>query len=156
MKNFPALTIPDKKPTRGASQEPKAKKTSKRSRSRSPKKGKKHSRSRSFERPRNKKDHKERDRERERERERERREREREREKEREPLFEEIETGKIYDGTVTKIFNYGVFVRLSNFRTRKEGLVHISNISHKKITNPEDVLKSGDRVKVKACSVQDN
>ena len=135
---------------RGTSQEPKAKKTSKRSRSRSPKKVRKHSRSRSFERPRNKKGHKERDRERE------RRERERELEKEREPLFEEIETGKIYDGAVTKIFNYGVFVRLSNFRTRKEGLVHISNISHKKITNPEDVLKSGDRVKVKACSVQDN
>jgi ribosomal protein S1 len=131
---------------RGTSQEPKAKKTSKRSRSRSPKKVRKHSRSRSFERPRNKKGHKE----------RERRERERELEKEREPLFEEIETGKIYDGAVTKIFNYGVFVRLSNFRTRKEGLVHISNISHKKITNPEDVLKSGDRVKVKACSVQDN
>ena len=55
--------------------------------------------------------------------------------------FTEVEKGKIYEGVVTKVQDFGVFIQLNNFKQRKEGLVHISNIREKRVTNPFEILK---------------
>ena len=65
----------------------------------------------------------------------------------------EIERGCIYEGTVTKVQDFGVFVQLSGFKGRKEGLVHISNIREKRVTNPFDILKRNQKVFVKVISI---
>ena len=54
---------------------------------------------------------------------------------------------------MTKVQDFGVFVQLSNFKGRKEGLVHISNIREKRVTNPFDVLKRNQKVWVKVISI---
>lgn len=53
--------------------------------------------------------------------------------------------GEVYDAIVRTIAPYGVFVDFKN----KSGLVHISEIEHRRIEKVEDVLKEGDRIKVK-------
>ena len=62
-------------------------------------------------------------------------------------IASEPEVGQIYDGTVVKVVDFGAFV---NFFGSKDGLVHISQLTSKmrpqKVT---DVVKEGDRVKVK-------
>jgi polyribonucleotide nucleotidyltransferase len=55
------------------------------------------------------------------------------------------EIGKVYTGTVVKIMEFGAFV---NFFGRRDGLVHISEISNERINNVEDFLHVGDVVKV--------
>lgn len=62
----------------------------------------------------------------------------------------EPEIGKVYEGKVTKITEFGAFVR---FLPAKEGLVHISQISEKRIDKVEDHLKEGQEVKVKLIEV---
>ncbi len=59
----------------------------------------------------------------------------------------------IYEGVVTKVQDFGVFVQLVNFKGRREGLVHISNIREKRVTNPFDVLKRNQKVFVKVISI---
>lgn len=56
-----------------------------------------------------------------------------------------LEEGEIYDGLVKSVKEYGAFVELL---PGKEGLLHISEIDHKRIEKVEDVLREGDRVKV--------
>ena len=58
--------------------------------------------------------------------------------------------GEEYDGRVKDIQAYGAFVEIA---PGKDGLLHISEIDHKRITNVEDVLKVGDEVKVRIIDV---
>ncbi|CAF1596770.1 unnamed protein product, partial [Adineta ricciae] len=64
--------------------------------------------------------------------------------------------GNIYDGTVMSIMRWGCFVRLTQFRNRLEGLVHISNIHKDRIANVADVIKRNQVVKVKVLSCTDD
>lgn len=75
---------------------------------------------------------------------------EREEEKRKEQLSS-IEVGSVLEGTVDSIQTYGAFVRLPNDLS---GLVHISQISEKRIRTPEEVLKTGDTVKVKVIGIK--
>jgi polyribonucleotide nucleotidyltransferase len=68
-------------------------------------------------------------------------------------LVEEPEAGKIYRGKVKKITNFGAFVEIL---PGKEGLLHISAISHQRINRVEDVLKVGEEIEVKLLSVEAN
>lgn len=61
--------------------------------------------------------------------------------------------GTVLEGTVETIATYGAFVNLGNGLT---GLVHISQISEKRLKSPYEVLKEGDRVKVKILNTRDN
>lgn len=61
--------------------------------------------------------------------------------------------GSVFEGTVESIMPYGAFINLGNGLT---GLVHISRISQKRIKNPSEVLKTGDKVKVKLLDIKDN
>ena len=70
-----------------------------------------------------------------------------------EDIVREVEVGEIYYGTVVRIVNFGAFVDLG-FRD-KEGLVHISKISDKRVRKVEDVLHVGDRVTVKVIEIDE-
>ena len=67
-----------------------------------------------------------------------------------ENITREIEPGGIYDGIITKIMSFGAFVDLGG---GKEGLLHISKISSKRIDKIEDVLAVGDEVTVKVSDI---
>ena len=68
-------------------------------------------------------------------------------------ICEDPEEGKIYEGTVTGIKDFGAFVEIL---PKTEGLLHISQISKHRINQVSDVLKEGDKVKVKVLSVEGN
>ena len=70
-----------------------------------------------------------------------------------EGICEEVEEGKIYEGTVTGIKEFGAFVEIL---PKTSGLLHISQISNKRIGQVTDVLKEGDKVKVKVLNVEGN
>ncbi|MCQ4725056.1 bifunctional 4-hydroxy-3-methylbut-2-enyl diphosphate reductase/30S ribosomal protein S1 [Anaerotignum faecicola] len=61
-----------------------------------------------------------------------------------EALFATIEAGKKVTGTVSRITDFGAFVNLGGI----DGLIHISEMSWGRITNPREVLKEGDTVEV--------
>ena len=61
-------------------------------------------------------------------------------------IASEPELGMIYEGTVVKVMDFGAFV---NFFGAKDGLVHISQLSTQKVAQTKDVVKEGDKVKVK-------
>ena len=61
-------------------------------------------------------------------------------------IVAEPEVGKIYDGTVVKLMEFGAFV---NFMPNRDGLVHISEVRPERVNKITDVLKEGDKVKVK-------
>jgi len=61
-------------------------------------------------------------------------------------IVSEAEVGVIYDGTVVKIMEFGAFV---NFFGAKDGLVHISELAPQRVQKVSDVVKEGDKVKVK-------
>ncbi len=67
-----------------------------------------------------------------------------------EDLTRDIEAGKIYNGVVSKIVPFGAFVDLGG---GKEGLLHISKISSKRVEKVEDVLAIGDEVTVKVNEI---
>ena len=67
-------------------------------------------------------------------------------------LVQEPEVGKVYDGTVKRIMDFGAFVEIL---PGKEGLLHISQIELHRINNVSDVLKVGDAVKVKLLKIDD-
>jgi len=67
-----------------------------------------------------------------------------------EDLVREPEKGKTYIGKVKKITNFGAFVEIL---PGKEGLLHISQIDHKRINKVEDVLKVGQEVEVKLLDI---
>ncbi|MDR0793029.1 MAG: polyribonucleotide nucleotidyltransferase [Chitinophagaceae bacterium] len=60
------------------------------------------------------------------------------------------EVGQVYDGTVKSIKEFGVFVE---FLPKKEGLLHISEISWKRLENMDGIFKDGDKVKVKLLDI---
>ena len=62
------------------------------------------------------------------------------------------EVGQIYDGTVVKTMEFGAFV---NFFGSKDGLVHISQLSKARVAKTTDVVKEGDKVKVKLMGFDD-
>ncbi len=62
------------------------------------------------------------------------------------------EVGQIYDGTVVKVMEFGAFV---NFFGSRDGLVHISQLSKEKVAQTKDVVKEGDKVKVKLMGFDD-
>ena len=67
-----------------------------------------------------------------------------------EDITREIEVDGIYDGKVSRITNFGAFVDLG---AGKEGLLHISKISSKRVEKVEDVLAEGDEITVKVIEI---
>ena len=61
----------------------------------------------------------------------------------------DVEVGEIYKGRVVSITKFGAFMEIL---PGKEGLLHVSEISHERVTNVEDVLKVGDVFDVKVIS----
>jgi polyribonucleotide nucleotidyltransferase len=61
-------------------------------------------------------------------------------------ITSEPEIGHIYEGTVVKVMDFGAFV---NFFGSKDGLVHISQLAQRRVQKTSDVVKDGDKVKVK-------
>ncbi|MBV9557970.1 MAG: polyribonucleotide nucleotidyltransferase, partial [Pseudolabrys sp.] len=62
------------------------------------------------------------------------------------------EVGQIYEGTVVKTMDFGAFV---NFFGAKDGLVHISQLASQRVQKTTDVVKEGDKVKVKLLGFDD-
>ena len=67
-----------------------------------------------------------------------------------EDITADVEVGKIYRGKVAKLMDFGAFV---NILPGKDGLVHISQISHERVQNVSDKLSEGEFVKVKVLEI---
>lgn len=67
-----------------------------------------------------------------------------------EGLTKEAEVGAVYEGTVVKIMDFGAFVQIL---PGTEGLVHISQLAMHRVKNVSDVVKEGDRLKVKVLEI---
>jgi polyribonucleotide nucleotidyltransferase len=67
-------------------------------------------------------------------------------------IVAEPEVGTIYEGTVVKVVDFGAFV---NFFGARDGLVHVSQIASRRIEKVSEVLKEGDKVKVKLLGFDD-
>ncbi|HZH08116.1 MAG TPA: polyribonucleotide nucleotidyltransferase, partial [Lautropia sp.] len=65
-------------------------------------------------------------------------------------IVEEAEVGKIYDGKVVNIVDFGAFV---NFMGGKDGLVHVSEMKNERVEKPTDVVSEGMAVKVKVLEI---
>lgn len=66
--------------------------------------------------------------------------------------LKKIKEGEIYDGEVSTIAPFGAFVKIKVGKAELEGLVHVSEISYKKVGLPSDVLNKGDKVQVKVLA----
>jgi small subunit ribosomal protein S1 len=62
----------------------------------------------------------------------------------------DFKVGDVIDGTVTKLVNFGAFVRV---RDGLEGLIHISELSHQRVAHPGDVVREGQTLKLKIISL---
>ena len=67
-----------------------------------------------------------------------------------ETIVNDVEVGQIFRGKVVRIMNFGAFVSLC---PGKDGLVHISKLSHKRVPTVESVVKIGDEVVVKVVEI---
>ena len=65
----------------------------------------------------------------------------------------EPETGKTYNGTITRLMTFGAFVEIA---PGKEGLIHISKLAEKRTAKVEDVVNVGDKVRVKLLEIDDH
>jgi polyribonucleotide nucleotidyltransferase len=65
-------------------------------------------------------------------------------------IVEEAEVGKIYNGKVVNIVDFGAFV---NFMGGKDGLVHVSEMRNERVEKPTDVVSEGQEVKVKVLEI---
>ncbi|MBT3273558.1 MAG: S1 RNA-binding domain-containing protein, partial [Spirochaetales bacterium] len=65
-------------------------------------------------------------------------------------MVEEPEIGRIYDGTVQRIMDFGAFIE---FLPGKDGLCHISKLSRERVNAVDEVLKIGQEVKVKLIEI---
>jgi polyribonucleotide nucleotidyltransferase len=65
-------------------------------------------------------------------------------------IVNDPEPGEVFDGTVTRLMAFGAFVE---FLPGKEGLVHISKMAWNRVDKVEDVVKEGDKVKVKVMEI---
>ncbi len=71
------------------------------------------------------------------------------REQERQQVFASIQEGQVIEGTVRRLVDYGAFIDLGGI----DGLLHISEISWKRIKHPSNVLREGERVRVQVLRV---
>jgi polyribonucleotide nucleotidyltransferase len=62
----------------------------------------------------------------------------------------EPEVGKIYEGTVVKIMDFGAFVQIL---PNVDGLVHISQLAEHRVNKVTDIVKEGDQIKVKVLEI---
>jgi polyribonucleotide nucleotidyltransferase len=69
-----------------------------------------------------------------------------------ERLVEEIEVGKIYKGTILRLENYGAFIQLI---PGKDGLLHISRISHARVNDIHQVLRLNQKINVKVAGIDE-
>jgi polyribonucleotide nucleotidyltransferase len=67
-------------------------------------------------------------------------------------IVAEPEVGVVYDGTVVKVVDFGAFV---NFIGTRDGLVHISELAPRRVKTVDEVVKEGDKVKVKVLAIDD-
>lgn len=67
-------------------------------------------------------------------------------------IAEDLELNREYDGVVTRIMQFGAFVEVA---PGKEGMIHISKLSKERVEKVEDVVKVGDKVKVKTINIDD-
>ncbi len=67
-------------------------------------------------------------------------------------IVDEPEVGMIYSGKIVKLMDFGAFV---NFFGKRDGLVHVSQISTERVSHPKDLLKEGQEVKVKLMGFDD-
>jgi polyribonucleotide nucleotidyltransferase len=67
-------------------------------------------------------------------------------------IIREAEVGEIYDATVVRLEKYGAFVELFK---GTDALLHVSKISNERVEKPEDVLKIGDKIKVKVTEIDE-
>ena len=67
-------------------------------------------------------------------------------------IVKEVEVGEVYDGVVTRLMAFGAFVQIL---PGKEGLLHISKISHERVEKVENALKVGDHIQVKVMEIDD-
>ncbi|MEA1945721.1 MAG: S1 RNA-binding domain-containing protein, partial [Thermodesulfobacteriota bacterium] len=65
-------------------------------------------------------------------------------------IVREPEVGEIYEGTVVKIMDFGAFVQLM---PGTDGLVHISQLANRRVNKVSDIVKEGDRIKVKVLEI---
>jgi polyribonucleotide nucleotidyltransferase len=70
-----------------------------------------------------------------------------------EALTEEVRVGKVYDGKVTSIKDFGAFIEILPGR---DGLCHISELDDKYVGKVEDVVKLGDRIQVKVIAIDEH
>jgi len=74
---------------------------------------------------------------------------EREKEEARQRMLSELTEGAVRRGTVTSVMDYGAFVDIGGV----DGLLHISEMSHRRVRNPSEVVKVGDMVDVKIVKI---
>ena len=67
-------------------------------------------------------------------------------------ITEDLEVGKIYSGKIVKIMQFGAFVEVA---PGKDGMVHISKLSSKRVEKVEDVVKVGEAVEVEVLKIDD-
>jgi polyribonucleotide nucleotidyltransferase len=67
-----------------------------------------------------------------------------------EEITHEVEAGEIYDGEVVRLEDFGAFVKIL---PNQDGLVHVSEIEWGRVNKPGDVLKLGEKVKVKVKEI---
>jgi polyribonucleotide nucleotidyltransferase len=70
-----------------------------------------------------------------------------------EALCEEVKVGKVYEGKVTSIKDFGAFIEIVPGR---DGLCHISELDDKYVGKVEDVVKMGDKIRVKVIAIDDH
>jgi polyribonucleotide nucleotidyltransferase len=70
-----------------------------------------------------------------------------------ESMIKEIQVGEEYDGTVTRVENYGAFIE---FLPGREALLHVSEMSGGFLSNPATIIKIGDKVHVKVSGFNEN
>ena len=67
-------------------------------------------------------------------------------------IVEDPIVGQVYEGKIVKLMDFGAFV---NFYGKRDGLVHVSQISEERVNHPKDVLTEGQNVKVKLMGIDD-
>lgn len=68
------------------------------------------------------------------------------------PLLDKPDLFAVYKGRVSNVMEFGFFVELDGFRTKTEGLVHVSQMSAQRVTNAKDKVQRGQPVYVKVIS----
>jgi polyribonucleotide nucleotidyltransferase len=69
-----------------------------------------------------------------------------------EAITAEVEVGKVYDGTVIRLLDFGAIV---NIMPGRDGLLHVSQIAHERVNNVADYVKEGQAVKVKVLETDE-